>query len=120
MKKTPYELFKGRKPNISYFHAFSCKCFAHNNGKERLGKFGARSDEGILVGYSKDSKADSVYNIRTKIIEQSIHIFFDGSNDGRLSSSSFQELKLSKYDDDEEEDDVRAKTYKKHKEPPKS
>ena len=24
--KTPYELFKGVKPNISYFRVFRCKC----------------------------------------------------------------------------------------------
>ena len=89
LKKTPYELFKGRKPNIFYFCAFGCKCFIHNNGKERLGIFNARSDEGILVGYSMNSKAYRVYNKRTKIIEESIHIVFDVSNDGRLSSSSF-------------------------------
>ena len=50
LKKTPYELFKGKKPSISYFHAFGSKCFIHNNGKDRLGKFDARSDEGTLVG----------------------------------------------------------------------
>ena len=25
--KTSYEVFKGRKPTLSYFHAFGCKCF---------------------------------------------------------------------------------------------
>ena len=62
-------------------------CFIHNNGKERLVKFDARSDEGILVSYSINSKAYRVYNNRAKIIEESIHIVFYESNDGRLSSS---------------------------------
>ncbi|GAV61978.1 hypothetical protein CFOL_v3_05503 [Cephalotus follicularis] len=39
LKKTLYELWKERKPNISYFRAFGCKCFIHNNGKDQLGKF---------------------------------------------------------------------------------
>ena len=52
LKKTPYELFKGRKPNISYFHIFGCKCFVLNNEKENLGKFDAKADEGIFLGYS--------------------------------------------------------------------
>nr|XP_033516177.1 uncharacterized protein LOC117280567 [Nicotiana tomentosiformis] len=34
VKKTPYELLKGRKPNISHLMAFGCKCFVHNNGKD--------------------------------------------------------------------------------------
>jgi len=117
LKKTPYELFKGRKPNISYFRVFGCKCFIHNNGKERLGKFDARSDEGILVGYSMNSKAYRVYNNRTKLIEESIDIVFDKSNDGKLSSSSsFHELKLSRYEDDEDGEDKRAKSNKEHEE----
>ncbi|XP_021719011.1 uncharacterized protein LOC110686710 [Chenopodium quinoa] len=39
INKTPYELFRGRKPNISHLRAFGCKCFVHNNGKKNLGKF---------------------------------------------------------------------------------
>ena len=31
LKKTPYEVWKGKKPNIYYFHAFGCKCFIFNN-----------------------------------------------------------------------------------------
>ena len=48
LNKTPYELFKGRKPNIMHLRLFGCKCYVHNNGKESLGKFDPRSDEAIL------------------------------------------------------------------------
>ncbi|XP_050918770.1 uncharacterized protein LOC127136225 [Lathyrus oleraceus] len=37
LNKTPYELLKGRKPNVSHLHIFGCKCFILNNGKENLG-----------------------------------------------------------------------------------
>jgi len=47
LEKTPDELFKSKKSNISYFRAFGCKCFIHSNGKDRLGKFDTRSYEGI-------------------------------------------------------------------------
>ncbi|KHN34466.1 Retrovirus-related Pol polyprotein from transposon TNT 1-94, partial [Glycine soja] len=33
LKKTPYELFNGRKPKISHVHVFGYKCFVLNNGK---------------------------------------------------------------------------------------
>ncbi|XP_033508834.1 uncharacterized protein [Nicotiana tomentosiformis] len=46
MKKTPYELWKGKRPNIGYFHPFGSKCIIHNNSKDNLGKFDSRSDEG--------------------------------------------------------------------------
>ena len=52
LKKTPYELFKGRKPNISHLRVFGCKCFILNNGKDNLGKFDSKADEGIFLGYS--------------------------------------------------------------------
>lgn len=80
LKKTPYELYKGRKPNISYFHIFGCKCFVLNNGKDNLGKFDAKSDEGIFLGYSLTSKAYRIFNKRTLTIEESVHVSFDESN----------------------------------------
>jgi len=36
LKKTPYELFNGRKPNISHLKVFGCSCFVLNNGKENM------------------------------------------------------------------------------------
>ena len=80
LKKTLYELFRERKPNISYFHPFGCKCFVLNNGKNNLGKFDAKSDEGIFLGYSLTSKAFRVFNKRTLVVKESIHVIFDESN----------------------------------------
>ncbi|XP_019237687.1 PREDICTED: uncharacterized protein LOC109217857 [Nicotiana attenuata] len=41
---------------LSILRATWCKCFVHNNGKESLGKFDAKSDEGIFLEYSSQSK----------------------------------------------------------------
>ena len=49
-----------------------------NNGKDNLGKFDAKFDEGIFLGYSLNSKAFRIYNKRTMIIEEFIHVAFDG------------------------------------------
>ncbi|XP_055960389.1 uncharacterized protein LOC126682248 [Mercurialis annua] len=38
LKKTPYELWRNRKPNVSYFRIFEYKCFVHNNNKILLAK----------------------------------------------------------------------------------
>ena len=78
--KTPYELFKGVKPNISYFRVFGCRCFVHVNGKRNIGKFDERSDYEIFLGYSSHSKAYRVYNKRTMCVEESFHIIFDETN----------------------------------------
>ncbi|WJZ90882.1 hypothetical protein VitviT2T_009997 [Vitis vinifera] len=79
LKKTPYELWKNKKPNISYFKVFGCKCFILNT-KDNLGKFDAKSDVGIFLGYSTSSKAFRVFNKRTMVVEESIHVIFDESN----------------------------------------
>jgi hypothetical protein len=59
--KTPYELLNGRKPNVSYFQVFSCKCYILRKGS-RLSKFQSKCDEGFLLVYSSNSKAFRVYN----------------------------------------------------------
>jgi len=44
LEKTTYELFKGRRPNISYFHQFGCTCYILNK-KVYLKKFDAKAQE---------------------------------------------------------------------------
>ena len=63
------------------FHVFDCRCFVLNNGKERLRKFDAKSDEVIFFGYSSSSKVFRVVNKRTLVVEESIHVIFDETND---------------------------------------
>ncbi|XP_070040582.1 uncharacterized protein [Nicotiana tomentosiformis] len=79
LNKTPYELLNGRKPKLTHLRTFGYKCFVLNNGKEALGKFNAKCDEGIFLGYSSQSKAYKVYNKRTQCVEKSIHVIFDKS-----------------------------------------
>lgn len=54
--KTPYELWKGRAATVDYFRIFGSTCYIRRD-EEDLGKFDARSDEGIFLGYSTRSKA---------------------------------------------------------------
>lgn len=51
LDKTPYEFHEDRKPNLSNLHVFGCKCFILNNAKDNLGKFDAKADEAISLGY---------------------------------------------------------------------
>ncbi|XP_070056601.1 uncharacterized protein [Nicotiana tomentosiformis] len=80
IEKTPYELLKGRKPNIYHLRAFGCNCFVHNNGKDSLDKFDPKSDEGVFLEYSSHSKAYKIYNKRTMCVEESVHMVFDETN----------------------------------------
>ena len=80
MKKTPYELFKGRRPILSHLKVFGCKCFILNNGKESLGKFDAKADEGVFLGHASQSHAYRVYNKILMAVEESMHVVFDETN----------------------------------------
>ena len=52
-----------------------------NNGKERLKKFDAKSDEAIFLSYSSSSKTFRVFNKKTLVVEELIHIIFDETYD---------------------------------------
>ncbi|GKB53042.1 ribonuclease H-like domain-containing protein, partial [Tanacetum coccineum] len=73
--KTPYELFRGFKPALSFMRPFGCHVTILNT-LDSLGKFDGKSDEGFFVGYSLISKAFTVYNTRTRRVEENLHIGF--------------------------------------------
>ena len=75
--KTPYEMVKKKKPNLKYFHVFGCKCFVLKTHPEQLSKFDLKADEGIFVGYPLSTKAFRVYNLRTRVVMESINVSFD-------------------------------------------
>ncbi|GKB31140.1 putative ribonuclease H-like domain-containing protein [Tanacetum coccineum] len=73
--KTPYELFRGIKPALSFMKPFGCHVTILNT-LDSLGMFDGKSDEGFFVGYSLSSKAFRVYNTRTRKVEENLHIGF--------------------------------------------
>nr|GEX58158.1 ribonuclease H-like domain, reverse transcriptase, RNA-dependent DNA polymerase [Tanacetum cinerariifolium] len=73
--KTPYELLLGRSPNIDFMKPFGCPVTILNT-LDHLGKFEGKADEGFLVGYSVNSKAFKVFNSRTRMVEENLHIKF--------------------------------------------
>nr|GEY03341.1 retrovirus-related Pol polyprotein from transposon TNT 1-94 [Tanacetum cinerariifolium] len=74
--KTPYELIRGRKPNIQYFHVFGSLYYLTND-RDDLGKMNPKADIGIFIGYSESSCRFRIYNHRTKKIMETIHVKFD-------------------------------------------
>ncbi|GJR52017.1 retrotransposon protein, putative, ty1-copia subclass [Tanacetum coccineum] len=73
--KTPYEHFNGRPPIISFMRPFGCPVTILNT-LDHLGKFDGKADEGFFVGYTVNSKAFRVFNSRTRIVEENLHITF--------------------------------------------
>nr|GEW66695.1 putative ribonuclease H-like domain-containing protein [Tanacetum cinerariifolium] len=73
--KTPYELLHGRTPSIGFMRPFGCPVTILNT-VDSLGKFKGKVDEGFLVGYSANSKAFRVFNSRTHIVQETLHVNF--------------------------------------------
>ncbi|GJX20596.1 putative ribonuclease H-like domain-containing protein [Tanacetum coccineum] len=73
--KPPYELFLGRKPALGFMRPFGCPVTILNT-IDHLGKFDGKADEGFFVGYSLNSKSFRVFNSRTRIVEENVHVQF--------------------------------------------
>ncbi|GKC34582.1 retrovirus-related pol polyprotein from transposon TNT 1-94 [Tanacetum coccineum] len=75
-EKTPYHIINARKPSVKFFHIFGSLCYIVRDG-ENLDKMKEKGDACIFVGYSTQSKAYRVFNKRTRIIVETIHVNFD-------------------------------------------
>ncbi|GKA53987.1 ribonuclease H-like domain-containing protein [Tanacetum coccineum] len=85
--KTPYELFHGRTPTLSFMRPFGCPITILNT-IDHLGKFDGKADEGFFVGYSLNSKAFKVFNSRTRIVEENLHIRFSKSTPNVVATNN--------------------------------
>ena len=72
-KKTPYELWRGKKPIFKYFRIFGNGCYILRDRKN-LEKFDAKSNKGYFLGYSSTSRAYRAYNLRTKTVMESSNV----------------------------------------------
>ncbi|GJX74671.1 putative ribonuclease H-like domain-containing protein [Tanacetum coccineum] len=74
--KTPYELVHDNKPHLIFLRVFGALCYPINDSED-LGKFQAKADIGIFVGYAPSRKGYRIYNKRTRRLMETIHVTFD-------------------------------------------
>nr|GEU71613.1 retrotransposon protein, putative, Ty1-copia subclass [Tanacetum cinerariifolium] len=103
-EKTAYHIINDRKPSIRHLHIFGCTC-SLTRDDENLDKIKEKGDSCILIGYSTQSKGYRVYNKRTHLIVESIHLRFDEikemsetSVDNNTSGLVLLRQKVSDYD----------------------
>ncbi|GJV56646.1 putative ribonuclease H-like domain-containing protein [Tanacetum coccineum] len=65
-------------PTLSFMRPFGCPVTILNT-IDHLGKFDGKVDEGFFVAYSLNSKGFRVFNSRTRIVEENLHISFSES-----------------------------------------
>nr|GFB79637.1 hypothetical protein [Tanacetum cinerariifolium] len=71
-EKTPYHIINDQKPSVKFFHIFGFVCYIVRDG-ENLDKMKEKGDECIFLGYS----TYRVFNKRTRVIMESIHVNFN-------------------------------------------
>nr|GEY74645.1 retrovirus-related Pol polyprotein from transposon TNT 1-94 [Tanacetum cinerariifolium] len=77
-EKTPYHIINDWKPSVKFFHIFGSLCYIVRYG-ENINKMKEKGDACIFMGYSTQSRAYRVFNKRTRVIMESIHVNFDES-----------------------------------------
>jgi transposase InsO family protein len=93
---TPYELFKGCRPNLAYFRPFGSKCYSRL--MDKTGKFAAKGEEGLFFGYAPGSKSYIFWSKRAKAPFHRRDILFPKDSglfdlaDAGEDSSSFKDL----------------------------
>ncbi|GJZ58485.1 putative ribonuclease H-like domain-containing protein [Tanacetum coccineum] len=75
-EKTPYHIINGKKSTVKFFHILGSLCY-NVRDCENLDKIKEKGDEYTFVGYSSTSKGYRVYNKRTRLIVETIHVNFD-------------------------------------------
>ena len=119
-KKTSYEIWREKKPKVKYFRIFRNKCYILND-RDNLGKFDAKSDEGIFLGYSTNSRAYRVYNKCTKTVMESINMVINDTISKKDIDDDSEGPNLKKNEDDDDMsqgDDVKKESPKKESTPP--
>lgn len=74
-KLSPEEIWSNEKPDLSKLRVFGCKALVHIP-KEKRKKLDVKSTECLLMGYSYETKAYRLYNIKTKKIVISRDVVF--------------------------------------------
>ena len=63
---TPYEVWKGNKPNVNYLRIFGCSAYAHIP-KDEISKRDPKARKSIFLGYGigvKDTDTSKVFRSR--------------------------------------------------------
>nr|GEU28975.1 hypothetical protein [Tanacetum cinerariifolium] len=78
-------LADSKTPTLSFMRPFGCPVTILNT-IDHLEKFDGKVDEGFFVGYYLNSKAFRVFNSKTRIVEENLHIRFSESTPNVVGS----------------------------------
>ena len=71
--KTPYELYEGKKPDLSHMWEIGCHAFVLQPNNLKVGM---REEEFVLISYAQNSKAYHCYHQKLRKVVESFHVNF--------------------------------------------
>jgi hypothetical protein len=74
-KVSPYELWKGRKPNLRYLRVWGYLAFYRVTNPKRT-KLGSRAIKSVFVGYAENSKTYKLLDLDSNVIVESKDVEF--------------------------------------------
>jgi hypothetical protein len=86
-KKTPEEVFTGKKPEVKHLKIFGCPVFIQVPKEKRM-KLEPSKKKGTFIGYSETSKAYRIHIPRQRQIEINRDVTFDEEEAFRRSRES--------------------------------
>lgn len=99
---TPYEIWKGKKPNVKYFHIFGVVCYVLRDRTHNK-KLDDKSEEAIFLGYAANSRAFRVFLKSSQKVMESINVVFDDYNTPTYSVSDHETHQTNLVDESVEE-----------------
>jgi hypothetical protein len=88
LKKTPYELLTGNKPNVSYFRVFGSKCYVLQK-RSKPSKIATKVYEGFLLRYDSNSRAYRIFNKDSDCVKTTCDKVFDETNGSEVEQYDF-------------------------------
>ncbi|GIX67464.1 uncharacterized protein CDAR_110431 [Caerostris darwini] len=113
LNQTPYELYFGHKPNVSYFRVFGCHVYV-GTPKQLRKKLDLRCKHGIILGYARLTRGYRIWLLEQQKLIETCNVCFDESkrlangilNFTNLNNKNWTEFKVNEpltpydYDDD--------------------
>ncbi|GBO46055.1 Retrovirus-related Pol polyprotein from transposon TNT 1-94 [Araneus ventricosus] len=89
-KKTPFELFGGRKPSVKHFRIFGITAYV-GIPKQTRSKLQMRSKKGIMVGYALQMRGYRIWIPSERRVVETINVTFDKKRAARTPASESPE-----------------------------
>ncbi|GJW92506.1 retrotransposon protein, putative, ty1-copia subclass [Tanacetum coccineum] len=98
--KTPYEIWHGQAPKLSYLRVWGCEAFVKHDTLTKPDKLDPRSFKSIFVGYPKEIIGYSFYSpAENKVFVARNAVFFESKLLDLKASESVEDLELIQEED---------------------